>query len=381
MIKVEIQTTQNCYPVYLHRKILGLTGALLKKKFSPCQVLVITDKNVPAHYVDICRQSLQQEGFIPCTAILEGGEKDKSLASAYKLYSFALKKGLDRKSIMLALGGGVVGDLAGFVASTYMRGIPFVQVPTTLLAMVDSSVGGKVAVNHPRGKNMIGSFYQPAMVLADMDTLKTLPGREFTAGLAELIKYGIILDKTLFQQFEHFARFYENQRKDDPEYKGSIFLQLTGSRLLKLITKAVLIKGRVVGLDEKETGFRRILNFGHTFGHALELATSYKYYLHGEAVAAGMIAAAQLAAGLKILEEKDARRISALLLKLNPPPPPEDLTAEAVLNALMSDKKKEGKELIFILPSSIGETVLCKSPPMDQVEIVVNRYLENNFSV
>ncbi len=382
MIKVEIQTTQNSYPVYLHRKFLGLTGGLLKQKFSPpCQVLVITDKNVPAHYAEICRQSLLQEGFKPCTAILEGGEKDKSLPSAFKLYSFALKEGIDRKSIVLALGGGVVGDLAGFVASTYMRGIPFVQVPTTLLAMVDSSVGGKVAVNHPRGKNIIGAFYQPAMVLADMDTLKTLPRREFTAGLAELIKYGIILDKTLFQQFEHFARLYEEQQKEDPEYKESIFLQLTGSRLLKFITKAVLIKGRVVGLDEKEKGFRRILNFGHTFGHALELATAYEYYLHGEAVAVGMIAAAQLAAALKILEENDARRISALLLKLNPPPPPKGLTAEAVLNALMSDKKKEGKELIFILPSSIGETVICKSPPMDQVENVVNRYLDNIFSV
>jgi len=378
MIKVEIKTTQNRYPVYLQKGILELTGRMIKRYLSPCPVLLITDKNVSGHYAEICRQSLLREGFKPSTVVLEGGEKDKSLQSAFKLYGIALKEGLDRKSVVLALGGGVIGDLAGFVASTYMRGVPFVQVPTTLLAMVDSSVGGKVAVNYPRGKNLIGSFYQPSLVLADMDTLKTLPPREFLAGLAELIKYGIIVDKTLFQQFEHFAQISEKQQQRE-QGKGSVFLQLDNFTLLKFITKAVLIKGRVVSMDEKENGLRRILNLGHTFGHALELATAYEYYLHGEAVAVGMILAANLAAKLQMLGEKDAGRISALLFHLNPPAPPTGLTAKMILNALMSDKKKEGEELVFILPATIGKTVVCKSPPMEQVESVVKKYLNKHF--
>lgn len=375
MIKVEIRTTQNKYPVYLRQGILPLTGRFLRGCFSPCPVLLITDRNVFGHYGEICRRSLLREGFKPLIAVMEGGEKDKSLKSACRLYSFALEEGLDRKSVVLALGGGVTGDLAGFVAATYMRGIPFIQVPTTLLAMVDSSVGGKVAVNHPRGKNMIGSFYQPSLVLADPAALKTLPQREFMAGLAELIKYGIILDKALFRQFEHFAGTCEKQ---PPKGKESIFLQLNNTfTLLKFIAKAVLIKGRVVALDERENGLRRVLNFGHTFGHALEMATAYEYYLHGEAVAVGMIAATRLAARLKILGEKTAERILALLFCLNPPPPPPGMTAESVLNALLADKKKEGRELVFILPSAIGETVVCKSPPMEDLAAVVNEYLKN----
>ena len=377
MIKVEIGPKHRSYPVYLQKGILESVGAMLARHHSACPVLLITDKNVSEHYAGICRQSLLREGFKPFTVVLEGGEGDKSLHSASRLYSFALEEGLDRSSVVMALGGGVIGDLAGFVAATYMRGIPFVQVPTTLLAMVDSSIGGKVAVNHPRGKNLIGAFYQPLMVLTDLDTLKSLPPREFSAGLAELVKYGIILDESLFEQFEHFAQRSAAQG----ESRGNIFLSLDNHRLLKLITKAVLLKGNIVTRDEKEEGLRRILNFGHTFGHALEQATSYEYYLHGEAVAVGMMAATRLAVSMDIIEVKTARRILNLLIKLNPPPPPRGLTLEAVAKALMADKKKEGDDLVFILPSKIGKTVICKSPPLKYVEGAMNDYFRQQRAV
>ncbi len=373
MIKIEIKTTQNRYPVFLHRGALPLTGTLLKRYFSPRPVLLVTDQNVWGHYAEICKSSLLREGFPPFIAVMEGGEKDKTLKSAFKLYSFALREGLDRRSVVLALGGGVIGDLAGFVASTYMRGLPFVQAPTTLLAMVDSSVGGKVAVNHPRGKNIIGSFYQPALVLTDPATLKTLPQREFSAGLAELIKYGIIMDKTLFQQFEGLAKRAGRQQREE---QGSIFQQLKNSPgFLKYLARAILLKGRVAARDEKEMGLRKILNFGHTFGHALEAATAYEYYLHGEAVAVGMIAATRLAAKLKVLGKEPAGRILALLHRLDPPLPPPGLEARSILDALQADKKKEGEELVFILPSTIGKTVVCKSPPMKDVRAVIDEYL------
>ena len=362
MLKIELATTQNKSPVYLHPGILKLTGQMLKRSFTPCPVLLVTDKNTWRYYGEICKRSLLEENYLPFVAVLEGGEKVKTLQSAYKLYGFALRKGLDRKSLVVALGGGVIGDLAGFVASTYMRGIPLVQVPTTLLAMVDSSVGGKVAVNHPLGKNIIGSFYQPARVLIDPGTLKTLPHREFSAGLAELIKYGIIMDRNFFLQFERLSNNKLIKLKND-------------QRLLKFLAKAVLLKGKVVTLDEKEEGLRKILNFGHTFAHALEAATSYTYYLHGEAVALGMIAATRLATRLKMIEEETAGRILTLLSCLNPPPPPPGLTKGSVLDALQADKKKEGKELIFILPITIGRTVTYMAPPEEDVTAVINEYL------
>ncbi len=369
MIKIKIGEEGKGYPVYLHYGFLKKSGLLVKHHHSGCPILVVADKNVSSLYGDIFRQSLLREGFKPYMVVLEGGEKEKTLRSAFKLYGAALKVGLDRKSIVVALGGGVIGDLAGFVAATYMRGVSLVQVPTTLLAMVDSSVGGKVAVNHPLGKNIIGSFYQPSLVLSDVDILKTLPQREMAAGLAELVKYGIILDAGLFHQLERFLK--------------NSFTGMKNKALLNLIAKAVLVKGKVVSLDEKEKDFRRILNFGHTIGHALESATDYNYYLHGEAVTIGMIAETCLSMRLGILRKSEARRILNLLWLLNPLLPPGEVTCEKVIEALFFDKKNEAGETVFVLPTSVGEGVFYKSPSLSEVRDVLEKclFLKENKEV
>jgi 3-dehydroquinate synthase len=362
MLKIQIKTKENQYPVYLQKGILKAAGSIIRRHHIPRSVLLIADQNVAVHYRECCRQSLVEAGFRPSTVVLNGGEQVKSLQTAFRIYGLALEAGLDREGIVVALGGGVIGDLAGFVAASYMRGVSLIHIPTTLLAMVDSSVGGKVAVNHPRGKNLIGLFHQPSLVLADPDTLKTLPPREFKSGLAELVKYGVILDKALFRRLENLQE--------------NAVLGIGGSTLLKFIARAIMIKGKVIYADEKEKGLRSILNFGHTIGHALESATAYEYYRHGEAVAAGMIAATRLSARLKILAEKDAQRIISLLRRLKPPPPPVDLTPEAVLKALHSDKKKRGGEPVFVLPCAIGEAVLCQSPPLTEIREAVTWCLQ-----
>ena len=282
---------------------------------------MISDKNVAPHYAPGCLQSLRSAGFKPYLEVLAGGEKEKSLAVAANLYTRALQAGLDRRAAIIALGGGVIGDLAGFVAATYLRGVPYVQVPTTLLAMVDSSVGGKVAVNHPRGKNLIGAFYQPTLVISDAATLKTLPGREFNAGLAELVKYALIWDKKFFARLESLHRGNFSA--------GESLLQADHPQLLKFILRAVRIKGEIVSRDEREKDLRRILNFGHTFAHALESATDFAYYLHGEAVACGMLMATRLAVLLQILDRASARRIRTLLLQQLKFPSPPGLNPQA----------------------------------------------------
>lgn len=358
MIKIKIKTGREHYPVYIQKGVLAAAGAMVRSQFTPRPVLVVTDKIVAGHYGEPFRQSLLQEGFYPFYAVLESGEKAKTLPSASKLYDAALEAGLDREGIILALGGGVVGDLAGFVAATYMRGLPFIQIPTTLLAMVDSSVGGKVAVNHPRGKNIIGSFHQPAMVIVDPDLLKTLPQRELASGLAELLKYGLVLDQRLFTRLEQSANLFKRG-------EAELLESLSRADLSRLIARALFLKGKVVSRDERESSYRRLLNFGHTFGHALEAATDYGHYLHGEAVAVGMMAAAWLSYRLKMLSKREYSRIFALLSRLNPPPAPAGLTPEMVLQAMRSDKKRRQGEIGFVLLSAIGQAAFYSSPPPD----------------
>lgn len=372
MYKIIIRTGRQSYPVYLGRGAIKNLGAVMSAYLPARRVLVVTDRNIAWHYAEKCLQSLHRGGFKPFLEVLEGGEPEKSLATAFSLYTKALKAGLDRRSAIVALGGGVTGDLAGFVAATYLRGIPYVQVPTTLLAMVDSSVGGKVAVNHPLGKNMIGAFYQPALVVSDPETLKTLPVREFRAGLSELVKYGVVCSKKLFERLETVKK---------GAYPGDGLAEAGDPRLLYFISRAVFIKGEIVCRDETETGLRRILNFGHTFGHALESATGYWHYLHGEAVACGMAMAARLAVRLKKLDALSAHRIIALLQKLKPPSPPQGLTPDSVVEALFYDKKKEGGELVFILPSGIGKALMYKAPQTRMVERVIEEYLNGELAI
>jgi 3-dehydroquinate synthase len=372
MFKIQIRTPSSSYPVFLGRGLLKNTGPLISGYLPAGPVLVISDKNVAPHYAPGCLQSLRSAGFKPYLEVLAGGEQEKSLEAAANLYTRALQAGLDRRAAIVALGGGVIGDLAGFVAATYLRGVPYVQVPTTLLAMVDSSVGGKVAVNHPRGKNLIGAFYQPTLVISDAATLKTLPGREFNAGLAELVKYALIQDK------KFFARLESLHRESFPA--GDSLLQADHPQLLKFILRAVRIKGEIVSRDEREKDLRRILNFGHTFAHALESATDFAYYLHGEAVACGMLMATRLAVLLQILDRASARRIRTLLLQqLKFPSPPPGLNPQAVAQALFYDKKKEGAELVFILPQSAGRVLVCKAPPFNIVQRVITEYLQGDL--
>jgi 3-dehydroquinate synthase len=269
---------------------LGEAMAALEPLQDVKSVLVVTDERVGPLYGKQVLSSLKRAGFTPLYHQLPEGEEYKSLESAEQLYTAAIENGLDRQSAVVALGGGVVGDLAGFVASTYMRGISLIQVPTTLLAQVDSSVGGKVAVNHPLGKNMIGAFYQPQLVFIDVHVLETLAPREVRAGLAEVIKYGVIQDGDFFSYLEgHLQQI----------------LALDEGVLSYVIKKSCAIKARVVEEDEREDGVRAFLNFGHTIGHALEALTFYRNYRHGEAVAAGMVAAAEIAVERGLLEEEE----------------------------------------------------------------------------
>lgn len=362
MIKITIKANKtHHYPVYIGYGIGKSTGRLMDGELQKRPCLLVSDTNVAQLYGAPFLRSLQQEGFAPRLEVLKEGEQSKTLDSAEMLYGKALQAGLDRQSSIIALGGGIMGDLAGFVASTYLRGIPYVQIPTSLLAMVDSSVGGKVAVNHPLGKNMIGSFYHPALVVSDISFLETLPPREWRAGMAEVIKYGVIGDANLFAHLETLSQ-KELQRP-------------RGKKLLYIIARAVQSKGRVVVLDEKEQDYRRILNYGHTFGHALEAATGFNYYLHGEAVAVGMQMAALLAHRLKILDFNTTRRITELVKKLDPPAAPADLTVDAVAKALFYDKKKKGQNLVFVLPEAVGRVGCHDAVPGYLIEETISSCL------
>lgn len=305
---------------------------------------IITDTNVGRRYARPAFDSLARAGFCPALVILNPGEATKHPRSAAQCYDRLADHRLERKSFIVALGGGVVGDLAGFVAATYLRGIAFVQVPTTLLAQVDSSVGGKVGVNLRAGKNLVGAFYQPQLVLCDLDTLRTLPEREYRAGLAEVVKYGIIYDANLFARLE----------RDLPK-----LLRRDARTLGAIIARCCEIKAEVVAQDETESGLRSILNFGHTIGHALEAISHYGRYLHGEAIAIGQVAAARLSAELVGLPRAQLARIIALFERIGLPTQVR-LNArqrQKLFAAMRLDKKVRGGQVRFVLAKRIGQVV------------------------
>jgi 3-dehydroquinate synthase len=311
---------------------------------------VITDSNVGKKFAKVALKSLSASGFDPVLITIPAGEKSKRIAVVEQCYDQLAAHRLERKSFIVALGGGVVGDLAGFVAATYLRGIPFVQVPTTLLAQVDSSVGGKTGVNLKAGKNLVGSFYQPRLVLCDLDTLKTLPRREFVSGLAEVIKYGIIYDSVLFAQLE---RNLPKLLRKDPGLLASV------------VARCCEIKAIVVGQDETESGLRAILNFGHTLGHAIENSSGYGKFLHGEAISIGQVAAAKLSHTILGLPSGDVARIEKLFvgaglpvrIKLNAS------QRRKLFTAMRLDKKVSGGEVKFVLATEIGRVKYgCKVP-------------------
>jgi 3-dehydroquinate synthase len=297
-------------------------------------------------------ESLRGAGFAVTEIVVPAGEEAKTLAVAERCWDQCLEAGLDRASTLLALGGGAVGDLAGFVAATYMRGIPFVQLPTTVLAQVDASIGGKVAIDHPRAKNLIGAFHQPRLVIADPAVLTTLPDAEFRAGLAEVVKHGIALDAGYFQEVE--AAVPGLLARDLPT-------------LERIIAGSCRLKARVVEADERESGLREALNYGHTVGHALEAAAGFSRYLHGQAVAIGIVAAAHLARRLGLADEETVARQVRLLRALGLPvrfrePPPE-----AIVEAIARDKKARDGRVPFVLAPRLGETRLVFDVPQDLV--------------
>ena len=311
---------------------------------------LITDKNVARHFSVPAQKSLRQAGFEPITITIPAGETAKSLKWVEFCYNQLAAHRLERKSFIVALGGGVVGDLAGFVAATYLRGIPFMQVPTTLLAHVDSSVGGKVGVNLKAGKNLVGAFYQPRLVLCDLDTLETLPDREFRSGLAEIIKYGIIYDAALFKKLE----------REMPK-----ILRRAPKILTDIIARSCEIKAEVVSQDETESGLRAILNFGHTIGHGLEAISGYGKYLHGEAISIGQVAAAKISANRLGFSEPEARRVTELFERAGLPTTVKlrDADKKRLFSAMKLDKKVRGGEIKFVLARKIGRVEIGQSVP------------------
>ena len=317
------------------------------------KALLVTDTNVGPLYAKQVQQLLAEAGLEAAVAQIPAGESSKTLTTANELFTRAIELGLDRKSPIFALGGGVVGDLAGFVAATYMRGVPFVQLPTSLLAQVDSSVGGKVAVNHELGKNLIGAFYQPQAVFMELNFMKSLPRREIYTGLGEIIKYGIIYDA------EFFA-FLESNRE--------AVLALEPDALVHIIARSCEIKAAVVSEDEKEAGLRRILNFGHTIAHAIEKETGYVRYNHGEAVATGMIGAAYISRELGLIGENEYNRVREMIARYNLPLQAAGVTVEDMYGDIFHDKKTIGGKVTWVLMEKIGKVICRNDVPAEAVK-------------
>ena len=349
MSVVPVELGENSYNIYIENDLGGKIIDFCEKNNFSKKTLIITDSNVGPLYGEVLKGMLKKGGLEPEIAQVEAGESAKSLQSFEALLTRCIELGLDRKSPVFALGGGVVGDLAGFVAASYMRGVPFVQVPTSLLAQVDSSVGGKVAVNHPLGKNLIGAFYQPKAVFMNLDWLATLPKREIYTGLGEIIKYGIIYDK------EFFAFLENNTNK---------VLSLDNDAVIYMTARSCEIKAQVVGQDEKEAGLRAILNFGHTMAHAVEKNTNYNRYNHGEAVAIGMVCAAHISLSLGLIDEPTFNRVESLIRKLQLPVAAEGCDIDTLYEAIFHDKKTVNGQVKWVLmDGEIGKVTLKKDVP------------------
>ena len=356
---VKVRLDQRSYAIKIGPRLLRRLGAECARLKFGKRCAIITDTNVGRRYARPAFDSLANAGFTPSLVILSPGEATKHPKSAAVCYDRLADHRLERKSFIVALGGGVVGDLAGFVAATYLRGVTFVQVPTSLLAQVDSSVGGKVGVNLKSGKNLVGAFYQPRFVLCDLDTLRSLPEREYRAGLAEVIKYGIIYDASLFAQLE---RDLTKLLRRDPK------------TLADIVARCCEIKAEIVSKDETENGLRSILNFGHTIGHALEAISHYGKYLHGEAIAIGQVAAAKLSAEVLGLPTRQVARIMDLIQRAGLPTRVK-LNAhqsQKFFGAMRLDKKVSGGEITFVLAKRIGRVVWGQRVPSTLIERTLN---------
>jgi 3-dehydroquinate synthase len=352
-----VNLAERSYDIVVTADALAQIGPFARQRSNAESALIVTDENAKAHATSI-QHSLDAAGFRTALAIRPAGEAQKSLASAAELYDALIDLPADRRTLVVAVGGGVIGDLAGFVAATYARGIPLLMVPTTLLAMVDSSVGGKVGVNHPRAKNMIGAFHQPIGVFIDVATLATLPDREFLSGIAEVVKYGVILDADFFAYLEQYA---------------AAILSRDPAVIQRIVLRSCELKAKIVEQDEREeTDIRAKLNYGHTFAHAFETAGGYGQWLHGEAVAAGMVCASRLAEkrGLigRDITERQIRLLSAFSL---PIAPDKAWPIEQLLATMRKDKKAVGGRMRFVLPTRLGEVALFDDVPEADVRTVL----------
>ncbi|MEW6586387.1 MAG: 3-dehydroquinate synthase [Nitrospirota bacterium] len=357
METIRIELGERSYDIAIGSDILEGLGENLKHLNLSPRLAVVSNPTVFPLYGERVLAVLKESGFDVLTVTIPDGEEYKHLDTLKQIYDDLLKYRLDRKSALLALGGGVVGDITGFAASTYMRGIAYAQLPTTLLAQVDSSVGGKTGVDHELGKNMIGTFWQPSLVWIDVETLTTLPRRELTAGLAEVIKYGVIYDETLFS-------FLENERER--------ILNLDRDAMIHIIKRSCEIKAEVVSKDERESGLRAILNYGHTIGHAVETVTRYKKFLHGEAVAVGMYLEARLSETLGLIDKDHVIRIKALIESYGlATEKPADIKVHSIVLSMQLDKKAVAGELAFILPERIGIVRIEKGVPEKAVREVL----------
>lgn len=352
MEKISVELGERSYDISIGSNILdGIGDNLTSFGLSP-KAAIVSNPTVFSLYGERVSASIRKAGFDLIAVIIPDGEEYKDLLRVQQIYDDLLRQRLDRSSALIALGGGVIGDITGFAASTYMRGISYVQVPTTLLAQVDSSVGGKTGVNHRLGKNMIGTFWQPKLVWIDVETLKTLSQRELLAGLAEVIKYGVIYDRELFDFLE--------ANKDQ-------ILNFDSKALTHIIKRSCKIKADVVSKDERESGLRAILNYGHTIGHAIETVTGYTRFLHGEAVALGMYLEARLARILNLMGGEELVRIKALLDSYGLPSEMPDIDINEMLSSMQLDKKAVAGELKFILPEKIGEVRIQKGVPEEAI--------------
>ena len=339
---VNVELGDRTYPIYVGAGCLRELGSRLAETRCGKRVAVVTNSTIANLYVGPAVASLAAAGFDPAVIQIPDGEEHKNLAWLAFVYDRLIDAGVDRSGAVIALGGGVVGDLTGFAAATYLRGVPCVQVPTTLLAQIDASIGGKTGINHPAGKNLLGAFKQPRFVIADTDVLQTLPRREFVAGIAEVIKTGAILDEELFTLLEEQLPAILTQERD---------------LLVRVVRACCQLKALVVSEDETEGGYRAILNFGHTVGHAIESLTDYTTFLHGEAVAIGMVAAAKVSYRRGLCDEDVVRRITRLLERSGLPTEiPADLRGEPLALAMRTDKKAASGTIKFVCLESIGKT-------------------------
>ena len=340
---VRVALGERSYDIVLHPGLLATVGDRLSAFTTSLKVGVVTDRHVASRYLHGVLRSLRKAGYDPTPIILPPGERTKTLSTITKILDVLAQHKFERQSLLLALGGGVIGDVTGFAAAIYQRGIPFVQVPTTLVAQVDSSVGGKTGVDHRLGKNLIGAFYQPRAVLIDPLTLRTLPRREWIAGLAEVIKYGIIAD-------EEFFAFLEQEI--------SALLTLEEEPVIRAITRSCEIKAQVVAEDERESDRRRILNYGHTIGHALELLAGYRGLIHGEAVGIGLVQEADLARHMGLCGREVVERIRSLVQRAGLSEQVPQASFTSLWGAMQHDKKVLGGRVIGVWPVRVGEVVI-----------------------